>query len=175
MQMLYVGGHPITGEWPTFEDERATRLLPDDSSWLRDVEGRAIKILRPNLYLPNIPMNAKAVWLDRDPKEQAKSMMKVQKEIIRLPVTKEIMAKQRRMFQKERKYAIQRLEQVCGERPLMLRYEDQVKNPRMVAIALAAHTGWDLDIDRMTKVVMLRSPKCLPGFLEPALMRLGPP
>ena len=56
MRMLCAGGMPVTTDnRDSFEDERVMRL-PGDTRWLRECEGRALKVLDPyrakGTYIP---------------------------------------------------------------------------------------------------------------------------
>ena len=74
MQMLAAGGHPVTGTWPDFEGSKAASAS-SAAEW-RAMDGRAVKVL--DLHERPLPrgLAGRAVWLDRDPTQQALSQAK---------------------------------------------------------------------------------------------------
>ncbi len=76
MQLLWNGGAPVAGPAPAFEDDR---LSPAgiDLPWIKAQRGKILKWVDPiNTRLPaGIP--AKTILMLRDPKEQARSQIKM--------------------------------------------------------------------------------------------------
>lgn len=169
MQMLHQGGMRVGGEWPTFEDERATREAGGE--WIDEYEGAAVKVLDPEEWTPPPGRDYRAVWLDRDRKEQAKSWVKVQKHWGgsggRVPAI-------RKMLKQRRAGAMRTLEGL-GAEVLAIRFENILRRPDVAAGILSNFVGGGLDEHAMAAVVATRRPECLKGVLEESLLTLGPP
>jgi len=166
MQMLAAGGMKCSGKWPSFEDTRATRSLPHDIGWLDEYHGRAVKILAPGFFLPlGLCFDARGIWLDRDPKEQAKSWAKIQRRV-GSDVPRSKIHEQRRLFVNQRRKHLDRLKFVTKDKPLILRYDTILKMPHKAAETVKQFLGVRLDIDKMTEQVVSRKPQCYPGFME---------
>lgn len=171
MQMLAAAGvKTIPAEGPAYEDDRATT-----QSGLKELcaeaNGCAIKVLDMHRNPPPIGPNYAFLWCVRDPKEQAKSLMKF------LQAT---MPECRLAPNSEKKFAIsfvtdtKKLEKVINQRGgfiIYVPFEVTILTPERTAQKLATLFNLsDSAIQKMASVVLVRSPKCYPGMLENRLL-----
>lgn len=75
MQMLQAAGVPCAGTYPAFEDVPVTPSAVDHE-WLAQQAGRAVKWIDPTVTRVR-HANGAAIFLSRDPAEQAKSQLKM--------------------------------------------------------------------------------------------------
>lgn len=179
MQMLNAGGMECGGMYPMFEDPRATRALPADASWLAEYSNKALKVLDPLTYLPDeLPLEARAIWLDRDMKQQAKSYVKFQKKLLakkyNLQIPPNAAAVQRKYLRRRRRPSLERVRAVCGE-PLVLRFEHILSNPVVAVHKIREFVTWHvLRPAPMVAQVVKRNPGCLDYLMETDLFAIGP-
>lgn len=76
MQLLWAGGAPVAGPAPAFED---CRLGPGttDVAWVRAQRGRVLKWIDPSRSRLPVDITSRTIWLDRAPKDQARSQIKM--------------------------------------------------------------------------------------------------
>ena len=173
MQMLSAGSVPCVGKPPDFEDER-TSALSFDADWFDSLGGVAVKLLDAQ-RIPLRPFsNHVVIWLDRDPREQARSMLKMAS--LALPNVDRgrrgvrLVAKS---IERDRELALARLLGTTPHAALRLDFEDLVCAPSGTAARLAAFLrphGHKVDLAPMGKVAKVRPLTCLPGLLEEWLM-----
>lgn len=171
MQMLHAAGVPCIGEWPAFETE-ASGVGSFRSDRFAALSETAIKLIDPaNLPVGDMP-NHIVVWLDRNPREQAKSQVKLLRQMgIRLP-RHSVRAFEDDIRKSRAKHRARG--GIPGGCPFInLRFEDlivipQVETPRLAGF-LAEH-GYSVSAEVMAKQVRRRSVGCLPGFLEAELL-----
>lgn len=171
MQMLAAGGMPTTGLYPGFEDEAVMATMKARAAFYRANAGRAIKVLDPHLYPIPGGLEYRAVWLDREPREQAKSIVKWAGAMLGHGVhaprgrAKAI----ERGLQRDRAKAIDQVKSVTRD-ILFLTFEQLVEGPASAAKALAVHAGVPMDEAAMAKVVRTRGTDCLGYLLESELL-----
>lgn len=173
MQILNAGGLPCTGEYPTFEAECPGHWLP--SEWWAEQAGRAVKVL--NIFDSVSVWSSiryRAIWMDRDADEQAKSQAKFNSAFLPPEFSFENTRSARRRLaaslKADRARTIRQLADICGEPPLIISFEDVLKGSETIAERLREWSGLDLDVDAMRAQVVARDPKCYKGFLEMELM-----
>lgn len=78
MRMLAAGGVPTIGTAPDWESPENVRLLEDDPiAWAHAIDGKAVKLLDAHRHqLPDLS-DFRLIWLQRDAREQAKSMLRL--------------------------------------------------------------------------------------------------
>lgn len=81
MQMLSAGGVPCAGAFPSFEPDESGHI-PLKQDWLLTLRGRAAKVLDPHRGLRSSPVPLRVIWLNRDPKQQARSQAKFFREFL---------------------------------------------------------------------------------------------
>jgi len=173
MQMFHAGGAEVSGFWPCFEDAR-TRWLPGGHDWVNEYEGKALKILDPvDCRLPVGP-KYRIIWLDRNPKQQAKSFVKIQRDAMGLPANRRDVPKQSKYIQQKRGAALNELDKLGPERFAITRYEGVLLNPRAAAESFNQFFGGGLDAGKMAAAVQKRKPECSIGIKERA-MYMGAP
>ena len=171
MQMLDKAGIKCAGSYPDFEDPRGMQEL--DLDWLAGYEG-AVKILDPHRYLPAIRLvDAKAIRLDRDRKQQARSWCKVSRDVVGRKPNREDALRVAKLLKQARKPGVQKLVDVTGSVPLFLTYESVVQHPRVNGEKIARFLGVDLDLGTMASQVISRPTTCLDGLLERDMVRMG--
>jgi hypothetical protein len=166
--MLDAGGFPVTGERPAYEDAICTRTaMGSRETWLPYL-GRAVKRLDPHVgFLPNVPF--KAIWLDRNHKEQAKSQAKFAHWSMGLMIGRAGKRALEASYGKERDEVFRAFDR-AGVDPIVLSFEELIYKPRKCAGIVAAVTGAVLDRDAMAEVVIRRGVACYPGMLEERLL-----
>lgn len=179
MWMLEGGGLDVTGHHQYFEDPRSMEEL--DLEFVRSFRG-ATKILDPHRYLPKglRLSGAKAIWIDRDRKQQARSWIKKSEDIRRrkMRITDNLPRNDvhqiMRMLKQSRKQGVPCLADVTGNSVLCLTYENIVAKPHTNSVRIAEFLGMDLDTRKMALRVIPRKTSCMQGMLENDLARMGP-
>jgi len=167
MQMLAAGGMPVVGEYPAYEELECNPITP---ALLPRLDGKAVKLLNP--HLDPIPAGPcyRAVWLDRDPLQQAKSTVKFLRSVAGVPVKPCGAKRIARAAVKDRPRALECLRQALGGQPLVLRFEDILADPLGAARQLAMMCHRPMDVDTMARMVLPRSNKCRPDMLIESLL-----
>lgn len=171
MQMLSAAGVPCVGTWPDFETE-ASSVMGFDAVKFAVLSDCAIKLIDPaNLPVGDMP-NHVVIWLDRDPRQQAKSQAKLLGAMgfhLDRSGVRAIEGDLRRSRNKHR--AVVGVPGGCD--CLTVKFENLIQNPRteaeLLATFLAGH-GWRVDPAVMAAQVRWRPATCLPGFLEDQLL-----
>ncbi|MCH8136647.1 MAG: sulfotransferase domain-containing protein [Proteobacteria bacterium] len=172
MQMLKAGGISVDGTAPWYE----TRDIYD-GHWIAQQAGRAIKILEP--HKRGITFESgdyKSIWIDRDPREQAKSYIKFLRDRKHVPIAdpgyqrKKLIAS----FKEERPKGVA----VCEDLGpvLYLQFEKLIEEPVLCALDIALFVGIDSirSLYEMSIQVQDRSPEKLPTMdLETDLETIG--
>ena len=175
MQMLHAGGFPTTGEWPGFEDTTSTAEMSIRARFFRGNQGKAIKVLDPHLNQPPGGLEYRAIWLDRDPAAQARSVVKFA-EAMSPGVVLANRAHARGMeasLRRDRTPAMLAVSRLTSE-ILFLNFETILARPLLVAQQIEAFNPALMDTRKMARQVRARHPDCLPYFLETILLAEGP-
>jgi len=136
---------------------------------MAEYDGKALKVLVPADYHPG-EGDYRAIWIDRDCKEQAKSWVKVQQ--ARFGVSGDVPAITRKL-RKDRERHVAALKKLTPH-VMLLKFEGLLKEPKLWCGRLAEFVG-GLDADTMADVVVPRKPQCIDGILERSLLKMGPP
>jgi len=172
MQMLAAGGMPVVGEHPAYEDLDCNPItLP----MIPRLDGKAVKLLNP--HLDPIPVGPKyrAVWLDRNLMQQARSTVKFLRGVAGITVKPRDAKRIARAGEKDRPRALAALRQALHGEPLVLRFEDILADPLEAAQQLAMICRREMDVQAMARRVLPRSPQCRPDMLiESMLMEARP-
>ncbi len=161
MEMLAAGGHPVVGSKPDFEEEAALPTLRSRGPQV--YVGSAVKVLEMHRgCLSSLPGGARyrAVWLDRTPREQARSMSRFLAAAGAAPENRAVIRRLERGLDRDRPVALTNLRNAVGDQLLMLRFEEILVDPLSIARRLAAWSDIDLDPVQMAAAVHVRSPKC---------------
>jgi hypothetical protein len=162
MSMLVAGGIPPgNASTPPYEGDPADLIG-------RDLSGTCVKLLHGGRMgeIPNGPTPSwRFVWLDRDPAQQALSMVKFLRTMA--PVTG-IMPRSNaavglaRTFEQDRPYVLGALRRVGPV--LVLDYERVLAAPRKAAKRLRREIWPGLDVEAAAAVVQKRDGKCRPDL-----------
>lgn len=160
MQMLSAGGVQCLGRYPSFEIDTTTPL-----DWICGIDGMAVKILDPHHYTPPFGPDYRVIWMDRDQREQAKSTIKTQRDMLGMDVHRSHLHDMQKIIKENRRPAIEALSTV-STRILMMRFERVVNHPYGAACDVADFLGLEIDTKAMANVVVKRRAACLPYMLE---------
>ena len=141
MQMLNAAGVPCLGSYPDFEPQCVS--LSRDVGALLNLRNVAFKIIDPELHEPEWPkFDAKIIWLNRDPKEQAKSQVKMVRAMggLTIPIGAWREVKKALI---EDKHKCCRWWNRCTSEPLFLSFEDLVDLPLKTAFSITKYLGID--------------------------------
>jgi hypothetical protein len=168
MQMLDAGGYPVTVGPPDYEDDIAKNKQPSLRDWA-DKDEHAIKILDPHLIrFPDFSF--RAVWLDRDPAEQAKSFAKFLHFMAGVSVGRAGRKAFISGYRHDRPKALATLRSITGAPVPIITFEAMIMDPHGSACHLARIAGSGLDIAAMAAVVRKRGTACYPTMLEAELL-----
>lgn len=165
MQMLSAAGLKCPGRYPAFEDNRIDSIGFDN--WMNEYQ--AVKVLDPQrrqIIWKRDP-HARAIWIDRDPKQQTASFHKMMVTMMGLPGLKS--RQDRKTWEASLKVDRQKaLMRLSGSGLLITR----VRFEQLIAgeiDKLAKCLG--LDADLMRTVIVARDAECLPYMLEAKLLK----
>lgn len=165
MQMLAAGGAPVVGTHPDYEVEEVMfDVLP--LSWAQGLGDRAVKVLDPRRHIPPKELETRYIWLDRNPKEQAKSQIKFLRQVVQVRGRANRVAASLR---EDRKHAVA----FISRQPHMIfRFEEILAFPLQVAQRFG---DWfpGFDADAAARAVIRRSPDCAPDLRIEAALMLG--
>lgn len=170
MNMLAAGGIPGAGRSAAYEPDEIKGDI--DPAWLDAQAGRCVKVLDPQIN--RLPMRSadsparRVLWLDRDPRQQARSQAKVAVILggYQAP-NREAMQRWTASLQRDRRRARLALSYVGAPIDREFRFEQLLADPETVARKLA---DWlrpdfgDLDEEAMARVAIPRSPRCAPDL-----------
>lgn len=164
MHMLRAGGVSVVGLAPGFEDDRAANV-PIDAAWLVSLGDSAVKVLDPHRGWRE-QVAARAIWLDRDETEQAKSQVKFLRLVGGVPIPTSAWKAMRSRLRADRALCMR----VIPVERKIISFEAVLASPCAAASELA--TWFDgFDQDAAAAVVKRRSPKCATSLqLETELM-----
>ena len=172
MQMLAAAGVLCCGRYPAFEDDFVMRGAAS-AAWENYIGSRAVKVLGPATALPNAPLPARGIWLDRDPREQARSQVKFISVGHAITNKRAAVRSLARSLLTDRPAALKAMAKTCAVGYRVLRFEDIIGDPRAAATDIAAWLGLPEEAaSAMAAVVRLRSPRCYEGMMEAELMEM---
>ena len=157
MQMLRAGGVRCVGRPPSFEDMRSAPHGPIEDGWFAKLRGRAVKVLEPALNRIPSRVPRRAIWLDRDPDDQARSYLRFLRVVhgIALGNDGATVGKLALSLSRDRQRSIACL----GVAPLIIHFERMLTQPAAVADEIATFSGLELDRAAMAAVVGRRPPE----------------
>lgn len=180
MQMLSAGGMPTLGRAPAFEVGEMEPSKKICRNFLARHADTAVKILDPHHCLSDVPADTHAIWMDRDPVQQARSQIKFMRAVglVSIESKRSVIRTLAKSYSRDTPIALRRLRQICATVTRM-RFEDVLADPAEAASQLA-HVAMRCDrmlsVPMMTQAVRLRSSDCMPGMdLELALIREASP
>ena len=147
MQMMEAGGYPCFGEFPAFEPEE-TGFDRQLDTLLHLIEGRAAKIIDPQINdWPDLH-GVCVIWLSRDRNEQAASQLTFLRLIGGInppPGTKRNFSKS---YGPDTAEALRRLTK-AGATVLQLQFEAILANPWNSADSIRSFVGVPMDVEKM--------------------------
>lgn len=160
MQMIGAAGVPLYHAKPPVYEAPEASWLPDNTEWLPEAAGTAVKVLSPQIYTPPVGLvPLRAIWLDRDADQQARSLCKLRKYDPTRATRRRFKAK----LARDRPKALRALNVACSEPPLLLHFESILASPLGAAAVLAAWLGQG-EPRKMEAQVITRSTAARPGF-----------
>lgn len=161
MHLLSEGGIPSHPQAAPISHETPFDVLESDPR----CDGHAVKLLDSILRFPLPEGDWRFIWIDRDPTEQARSMVKFVAGIARVPLGPDAATLFRRSFVADRPVALRKLRK---HGPILaLRYEEALSSPQMIAQRVGRFLrpgGFDLDMYAASEAIHRRSPKCRPDL-----------
>jgi hypothetical protein len=161
MQMLDAGGFPCVGKYPAYEKYDLKKI-----NW-KECRGKAVKVVDTYKQFPPVGYSYKIIYLQRDPIQQALSFNKFLREIVGQPELPLQLVQD--SFAQSYGLINQWFNRSKGVKGIV-KFEDILSKPQIVARRLARIVGQKLDTSAMAKSVVDRSAKCYPGFLEMSLI-----
>lgn len=139
--------------------------LPDDWEWLRECEGKCIKILLPCRRKPPRCFEYRFIWMARAVDGQVKSLMKFMSLVKRKasPFSEEELRRKSVEFACESLNVIQSYD---NSGLMIVGFAELLKHPRKVAKRVMDFVRIDLDVDKMAKVAVQREPGCFSNMME---------
>lgn len=173
MQMLYAGGCPVSCE---DGNELISGEHSDQLSALREIalgltEGKAIKCLDPHNFPLPPDREYLIIWMRRDFKEQAKSIVKFMQMLLGVRESKRTMI---RKFEKSLPTETRKCFRLLSNHPIIeVQFENVINFPKDEAVRVAEFVKeiTELDTDKMASVIIPRSTDCYPGMLETELIK----
>lgn len=172
MQMLNAGGISTSGRYPAFEDECAN-LAAFDIARLAEMRGRAVKVLDPHEAPSMDHIPHAAIWIDRNPKQQAKSFAKFSATVLGFHVDRGMRVACENSYRRERPGAM-RAASADPSNLFRTTFEILIKSPGAAMTVLAEWLqpfGFRLDADRAATAALHRGTECLSYMLEFEQMR----
>lgn len=161
MQMLHAGGFPVLMDQRRapdddnprgyFEDERVKKLARD-ASWLREAEGRAVKVVSPLLrHLPS-GFEYRVIFVERDLSEVVQSQQKM----LTRRGERGAGVPPERLKAAYARHIEEVFESLAARKNMVvlrLSYREIIAEPLMSAQRIRGFVGAAMDIDAMARVV----------------------
>lgn len=166
MQMLQAGGYPTFSDHTvSYETDHALEL-PENTTWLKQCEGKAVKILEPQSHTPPAGLDYRFLWMRRNAREQAKSQLKFMRLVggFDMPSSRSQVLAMAAGIKRDTPAALALLRGLG--RTMVVEFEELLARPGPVSAAVARYLGANMDLARMVATVRRRPPECLPGLLE---------
>lgn len=166
MQMLDAGGMRCAGIFPSFEDAAVTpgAVSTINAEWFAEQRGGAVKVLDPHICRPPNGVPIRAIWLDRDHRDQAASHAKFMHLIFGVHVDRESRRRMERSYSRDRPAAVRAIIAAGAPSILGLRFEDVLSDPAAAVWQINYYLGGGLDVAAMAGQVRRRGPECQPGM-----------
>lgn len=164
MNMLDAAGVPTIGNAPDWEDEDAQRMLErDPAAWRKLIDGKAVKVLGAiHLTLPDLT-GCDFLWLMRNPREQAKSMLKFTGQ----PQSRSGIRAFEQSIRRDQPKGIAKLTRAGARLAGTMHFEGFINEPAWSSFALAHTLGMEKETAfEMAYRIRQRQPECLPYLAE---------
>jgi hypothetical protein len=168
MRMLHRGGIPMYGNDISGEHDDVLKLQGGDFSWMPNVDGKCVKILDPHIYQPPRPELIKneyqTVWMHRNPREQARSQIKLLK-TLGFPADNTAIPRIANSLRKDY-LPVSTFIRKLSARYVEVNFEDAISRPDWVVERLCEMLQGIESPSMMTEEIIERGPECLPYMLE---------
>jgi len=162
MQMLQAGGFPVFGDYPAFEPDEVG-FSRNTETLLPLIEGRAAKILDPQLtQWPALP-NVRVIWLDRDRNNQALSQVKFMRWVGAEGIPDNAWKTLARSYGADTSVALKAFKE-RGIEPLRVGFEMMITSTPMVTARVQEYLAVPLNRPAMHAVVRDRDTRCQPDM-----------
>lgn len=166
MQMLRAGGMPVVADNLVSCEDSRSNSITKKSSWLEEAQGKAIKVLLPDVInLPN-EFSYRIIWIKRDYNEQAKSQVKFLRLLQAIHISSSAWKKMARELPKQEMIGMIKFKR--RSLPIAIfTFEDILIDPLREAIRICEYLKQDhgyLLPTVMANVVKKRSSKCAEGL-----------
>lgn len=178
MAMLDAGGFPVIGPRPAYETPERWRGLRPDMDWLRSQGGRAVKWLDPTrcpTLLGRLNPQAVVILMTRDPREQARSQVKMATAGTGLVLGRRGVKAMERSIRRD--MPIMRAQMRGRAAVHEFRFEDVLASPLSAAAQLSGivdrHFRARFGVVDAERTIIKRAPECLPHmYMESAILPL---
>lgn len=159
MKMLHGGGLPVyAGNHSSYEHDDLCGVV-DMRRMLPILNGFAAKLIDPHRSTWPTSTDAKVLWMNRDPKQQALSIVKFLQAVNGFTIPKKAALSIEGSLIEDRPSCMNLFRRI-GACVLPLSFESVLSEPLESAMRIAGFLGADLRIHKMADVVLPRSPKC---------------
>ena len=164
MNMMDAAGVPTVGQAPDWEDEDAQRKLErDPAEWRKLIDGKAVKVIDAHRWTMPDLTGCKFIWLMRDPREQAKSMLKM----IGQAQNRASIRAFEQSIRSDQPRAMAKLTRAGARLAGTMRFEGFINQPAWSSFALAHTLGMERETAfKMAYRIRQRQPECLPYLAE---------
>lgn len=162
MQMLHAGGYPCFGTYPAFEDKQLT------GKEFFEHTGKAIKVVDTVRSFPPTG-DYHVIFSVRDLKQQALSTIKFARMVSGIHISNKDVPRFMRSIEKDQINIRGWAKRQSGY--MAIHFEDIIKTPGLIAIALSILTGEDLNQAKMIAAIKPRGTECYNGLMELEIVR----
>ena len=156
MNVLYTGGYPCLGHPPGFEDYYQPGMSYEQ------LKGYAVKVVDTHNWFPP-KGDYLVIRMDRNKDEQAKSIMKFIKHVLRLPIQRSQKAKVKASLLDD----LKKIDQWASKQTkcITVSFESLILNPKQTIGKISNEIGFRLS-EKAIKAIIPRGTKCYNGMLE---------
>jgi len=175
MQILAKAGIKCAGLYPSYEDTGVLEPVKElRDGFYRGFGAGAIKCVDPHRFPPPSNMEAVVIWMDRNPREQAKSALKLMSYLApgQVNLSRGMLRLLARSFVEDRSIA-QKAGLVRSAPVIEITFEELIEHPLTTVRRVGQFlTAWYplADFERGSSVVMNRKSECHPQLLELAMV-----
>jgi len=162
---LEIDEHTINYSVMLRESHFAEKLAKGENEWLSQCKGKAVKLLSPAKaeFVPK-RYRYKFIYMDRKVNSIAHSNQKFNERTkgIRHPLNAWTIEE----FHFIRKESLKLVRSYDGSRHIVIKFEDMMKKPKVIALRVQDFLGVKLDTDAMAGIVQERTTRCYSGMME---------
>ena len=167
MKMLKRGGMPLFADKAGSHEHSRMTTLPKENYWVAYADNHALKVNDPHIYIPPTGLDYCAIWLTRDPNQQAKSMMKLNTALGKKePGLRSSYRKKVRWIKRSEPKCYSLLNRLSKRKFIHYTFENIISNPLDYAEAIVNLVQLPMDIQVMADCVEQRDTASLEIPLE---------